>query len=358
MLALHSSDPVTVYLSMFARSPELKVGDTEHALYERRSLVRFYGMRRTLWVVEREMVPVVHHSTTRRLGERERARHIRLIEEAGIAEDGAAWLDEHLPLILEVLARRGPTLGRDLTKEIPALEHKITFRNKAGRVTATAGMTTRALTQLALESRIVRARPAGSWISGQYRWAETGDWLGDPIADVDPQEASARLVARWLTTFGPATEDDLRWWTGWSLGQLRQALSRVGAVEVSLEEGTGLLLPDDEEPVEVPPRWVALLPSLDPTTMGWKQRRWYLDGLEAELFDRSGNAGQTVWVDGRVVGGWAQRKEGELVYELLDDVGSEAVDMIESKLAALGDWLGPARFTCRFRSNLDRRLMG
>ena len=70
--------------------------------------------------------------------------------------------------------------------------------------------------------------------------------------------------------------------------------------------------------------WVALLPALDPTTMGWQARDWYLGSHKAQLFDRNGNAGPTIWLDGRIVGGWAIRDAGEVVTGLLEDVGREA----------------------------------
>jgi hypothetical protein len=101
---------------------------------------------------------------------------------------------------------------------------------------------------------------------------------------------------------------------------------------------------------------VALLPSLDSTTMGWKDRDWYLGEHAPLLFDRNGNAGPTVWANGRVVGGWAQRKDGEVVYELLEDVGTDARDAIEGRIAELRAWLGDVTVTPRFRSPHDRRL--
>ena len=73
----------------------------------------------------------------------------------------------------------------------------------------------------------------------------------------------------------------------------------------------------DDEP------WVALLPSLDSTAMGWKQREWYLGEWAAfggPLFDTNGNVGPTVWANGEVVGGWAQRRDGRVVHELLRPV--------------------------------------
>ena len=55
---------------------------------------------------------------------------------------------------------------------------------------------------------------------------------------------------------------------------------------------------------------MALLPVLDPTVMGWKERGFYLGPHGPALFDRNGNAGTTAWVDGRIVGCWVQDAEG------------------------------------------------
>jgi hypothetical protein len=83
--------------------------------------------------------------------------------------------------------------------------------------------------------------------------------------------------------------------------------------------------------------------------MGWKQRDWYLDpAMVGRLFDRSGNAGPTVWADGRIVGGWVQRPDGRIALELLESLGrdhrrllDEAVDELRS---VLGDTVVKPRF--------------
>jgi hypothetical protein len=102
---------------------------------------------------------------------------------------------------------------------------------------------------------------------------------------------------------------------------------------------------------------VALLPALDPTTMGWQGRAWYLGPHGPLLFDRNGNAGPTVWVDGRVVGGWAQRSNGEVIHRLLEDVGADAAGAVDDAAAALTAWLGDVRIKPRFPTPLARELI-
>jgi hypothetical protein len=115
-------------------------------------------------------------------------------------------------------------------------------------------------------------------------------------------------------------------------------------------------LADDLEPVEVPAPWVALLPALDPTTMGWKARAWYLGEHGPRLFDRNGNAGPTVWCDGRVVGGWAQRATGEVAVELFDDVGAEASAAVAREAEAVERWMKPVTVRTRFPTPVEKEL--
>ena len=137
---------------------------------------------------------------------------------------------------------------------------------------------------------------------------------------------------------------------------MKRALATVGAVEVDLDGVPGLVLADDLMPPAPAEPWVALLPALDPTVMGWSGRGWYLGEHGPTLFDRNGNAGPTVWWDGRIVGGWANRKDGEIAVRLLEDVGADGVAAVEAAAGRLADWLGPVRVTPRFRTPLEREL--
>ena len=118
-------------------------------------------------------------------------------------------------------------------------------------------------------------------------------------------------MRRWLATFGPGSETDIVWWLGSTKTAVRRALADLEAVEVSLDGGgTGWVLPDDVEPAPGVEPWAALLPVLDPTVMGWKERAFYLGDHAPQLFDTNGNAGTTAWWDGRVVGCWVQDEAG------------------------------------------------
>ena len=366
LVGLHGSDPATVFLAARARMrrPGDAVPGLEAALYEERTLIRTLGMRRTMFVVPLDLVAVVQAAVTDALVPGERRRAARMVEDSGIAADGAAWLAAMEAETLAELVTRKEATGAEISRAVAGLNHQIPV-GEGTTWAGTIGMTTRVLFLLATEQRIVRGRPKGTWTSSQYRWSPIEAWLPGGVPTVPPEAARAELARRYLATYGPATTADLKWWTGWTLGQARAALADVGAVEVVLgEEGgpqggagvRGWVLPDDVEPLAPPRPWVALLPSLDPTTMGWRERGWYLGEHGPALFDRNGNAGPTVWADGRIVGGWAQRRSGEVVHRLLEDVGKETAATVAEATADLEAWLGPMRITPRFPTPLQKSL--
>jgi hypothetical protein len=359
MVGLHSSDPATVYLSARARVTRFASADLEDALYERRSLVRMLGMRQTLFVVPRDLAAAMDAGCTKALAPPERRRLIGMLETQGVAGPGkgGAWLRQVQRQTLDALEGRGEATARELTKDVPALGAKLSF-GEGKTWGGTMGVSTRVLFLLAAEGLVVRGRPLGSWISGQYRWARTETWLGEPLAAVDHAEACVELLRRWLRAFGPGTMTDIRWWTGWTARLVTTTLRGVGAVEVELDGATGYVLPDDVAPVGRVKPWVALLPSLDPTTMGWKERAWYLGERGGELFDRNGNAGPTVWADGRVVGGWGQAEDGDIHIELLERVDARTRKRIDTERERLRTWLRDVRIKTRFPTPVERRLAG
>ncbi len=357
MVGLHSSDPASVYLSARARVAGFAPADLEDALYRRRSLVRMLGMRRTLFVVPVDLAAVLDEACTKALAPAERARLVRMLEGQGIVRSGRGerWLQRLASDTLVALAARGEATARELTSDVPQLGAKLTF-GEGKTWGGTMGVSTRVLFLLAAEGKVVRARPLGTWTSGQYRWATTEAWLGGPLAQLDHADACAELLGRWLRAFGPVTMTDIRWWTGWTAALAKMTLAALDAVEVRLEDAVGYLLADDLDRVGAVDPWVALLPGLDPTVMGWKDRAWYLGDHAAELFDRNGNAGPTVWADGRLVGAWAQTGTGDVVIEPIGRIDAGTRKRLDAERERLRDWLGDVRIRPRFGTPLGTEL--
>jgi hypothetical protein len=355
IIALHGTDPASVYLAAWARTGASRA-DIEHALYAEGALVRMLGMRRTVFVVPAGLMPVIQAACTDQIAARLRRDLARQVEVSGIAPDGAAWLKEAGQATIRALAARGSATGAELARDEPRLRAQITYPGTEGKsYGGPVNVTSRLLTLLSAEGLMVRGRPRGGWTSAQFTWTVAPD---QPYPDA--ATARAELARRWLHAFGPATPADLQWWAGWTAAQVRQALGQAELTEVDLDGTAGIMLAGDEEGPAAAGPWAALLPALDPAAMGWRDRGWYLGRHAAALFDRSGNIGPTAWWDGRIVGGWAHRKDGEVAVRLLEDAGAEAAAALAAEAQRLREWIGDseARITPRFRTPLERELAG
>jgi hypothetical protein len=354
LVALHSTDPVTVYLSAMLRMEHPSVEAVERALYVDRSVVRHHAMRRTLWVATPDVVRLMHAAATRKLVGPEHRRTSKLLADNGI-EHPDEWLAKAREQVLAALHEHGPMTARSLGLKVPALTHKVVMApGKA--YSASVSAHTRVLLGLGLQGEVVRTRPTGTWINGAYTYAAMDSWLDGGLGDVTEKDAAGELALRWLRAFGPATSTDLQWWMGWTAATTKHALAGSGAVEVLVDGGPAWVARGDEEPVAAAGPWVALLPGLDPTTMGWKQRDWYLPDACADTFDRMGNAGPTIWVDGRVVGGWVQAPDGEIRTRYLVDVPASRRAEVRRRAAEIARLLGETRFTVRFPSPVSAAL--
>jgi hypothetical protein len=342
MTVLHSTEPATVYLSLVARVNGVTVADVDRALYDDRTVVKQLAMRRTLFVFPRDLLPAAWGSVSARVADQLEARLVKEVEAAGHAGDGAAWLAEARADVVAALDGRALT-AQEVRKAVPALEARLDLA-PGKKYAANVSIAPRVLTQLGVEGIVVRGQNAGHWRLSKPRWALMSDWLGDVPETAKADEGYAELVGRWLHTFGPGTEDDLVWWLGATKGAVRGALAAVGAVEVSLDDGgTGWVLADDVDPVAAVEPWAALLPVLDPTVMGWKQRDFYLGDHGPQLFDRNGNAGTTAWWDGRVVGCWVQDDDGVVEVRLLEKLPPKALAALAAEAERLTAWLDGVR---------------
>jgi hypothetical protein len=355
VVALHSTDPASVYLSAWARVEELTHAQVDDALYDSRSIVKHMAMRRTVWAVPTDFLPVVQSAASDLIAANERRRLARDLERCGVTDDPAAWIRRAERAAVKKLGELGPSFGRELSDAVPMLRTKLT----AGPQAQEFGVITRITTILSASGIVTRARAGGTWRQRQPRWVLMTDWVPDAVPDKPPAPAEARaaLVRRWLEAFGPGTLDDLKWWTGWTVKLTRDALADVDAVEVDLDDGAvGYVLPDDLDPTPDLGPWVSLLPSLDPTTMAWKDRDWYLGPHRPRLFDPYGNAGPAIWANGRVVGGWGQRSDGEVVWTFLEEVGADVHRAVESRAGHLTEWLAGQQVKPSFPTPLQREL--
>ena len=146
------------------------------------------------------------------------------------------------------------------------------------------------------EGQLARDRARCGWTSSRHRW---------------------RPLQGWLARFGPARLSDITWGTGWTLTAPRAAVA---------------------------------------ATMSWQERHRYRGDHEPHVFDTNGSTGPTVWMDGRIVGGWAQRKTGRVVVRLLEDLGSERAAKVDGAATRLQGQPGDLRVAPRFPTPTNKAL--
>lgn len=293
VVALHATDPASVHLAVAARTAGAgaSTADVDRALYDDRTIVRVLAMRRTLWAVPAGLVPVVVAACGLGVAAALRRTLVAAVEDQGLAADGALFVTRLEDEAVASLGRRGGALAREVAADVADLARTVRIGG-ASRWATDASLATRVLVLLTAQGRVTRTRPSGSWTSTRARYAPA-----PPFEPIPPEEARADLARAWLAAFGPAA---------------------------------------------------ALVPCLDPTTMGWKERSWYLGDLAAALFG-NGNAGPAIWQSGRIVGGWAQRPTGEVATRVLVDVGADGRAVVEAEAARLQAWLDAAGAVVRPR---------
>ncbi len=356
VVALHSTDPAAMALGVCARLAIPSIAELERALYEDRTLVRVLAMRRTVFAVPADLAASCLSATARSVAVPERRKLLTMLADSGIAEP-----EDFLARAHAAARAAMPGLGQFRSADLGAADPLLATRIDIGAGTRYAtrqSIASRLLTLMSAEGHVVRAKPAGSWASTQFTWCAAETWIPGLAERPDPAEAAREIARRWLAAYGPAPLEDLCWWTGWTKGTARAALDGLDLADVETDTGPALALADDLEPTPDPGPWVALLPALDSTTMGWKRRAWYLGDHAGRVFDDVGNAGPTVWADGRIVGGWTIRDDGTVAYRILDDIGAEQRAAVGHRAAELEDLLGGTVVKARARrwTSLEKEL--
>ena len=104
---------------------------------------------------------------------------------------------------------------------------------------------------------------------------------------VDPAAAQSSLARRWLRRFGPATVEDLQWWTGWNKTTTRAALARLDVEEVDLHGQPDIDLRDSR--TSHVRRTSRLPPTVPRPPDAWKHRDWFTAVNPALIYDQAGN---------------------------------------------------------------------
>jgi hypothetical protein len=156
------------------------------------------------------------------------------------------------------------------------------------------------------DAGLVRAPPSGTWKQRRaHTFALAEEWVG-PL-DVDPEEAKAHLVRRYLAGFGPASLADIQAFTSIPKSRLEPVLDRMRLRRFRDEQG-GLLLDVPRAPLPDPETRapIRFLPTWDATLLRHARRTGILpEEHRAIIFATTApQSFHTFLVDGVVAGTW------------------------------------------------------
>ncbi len=138
---------------------------------------RHLAMRRTLWVVSADDLPIVQSAASNRVAANEHRRLVADLHKAGVAADGERWLATACSAVLGHLGRHGPLSSTELRSALPEIGG--TYDPAPGK--PWGGMVPvapRVLTVLSARGEIVRGPNDGSWTTSKPRWVPTDGLAG------------------------------------------------------------------------------------------------------------------------------------------------------------------------------------
>ncbi len=324
---LHATNVTTPYLSLFARCRRFQIEDLDRELYVNKTLGKIRCMRKTIFVLPAEMLPIAYCATAASAVQTSR----QYMEVRGVSER------EYKKVSRDVLAllRQREMTASEVKKEIETDCDVSAILNLMGDM-----------------GLVIRGRPRSGWKDRNQHYALFSAYFPDmELKGQDQTEAIKRLVEYYLSALGPASEEDIAWWTGLGKTRVRAALRELSGqvTQIPAESGTRLILlggqVDRLEHTRAPREPVVnLLPTLDPYVMGYKERARYLDPEHKNhVFDWAGNATSTILVDGRVTGIWDFQEDQAVVkLFLFGKPGRELLKRIHAAARQTGQFMARA----------------
>jgi hypothetical protein len=166
----------------------------------------------------------------------------------------------------------------------------------------------------------------------------------------DEREAMPILIRHYLRAFGPASLNDIVWWSGLGKIRVRSAIRSLQdeLIEIEMAEtnATLIMLADELEQLRSTTVGagpiVNILPNLDSYLMGYIDRqRLVSQPLYDNIFDKNGNVTNVVLLNGRAMGVWdpSQVDEATVKLFLFDYQLAGTGDVIRSMVRNVGEFI-------------------
>jgi hypothetical protein len=329
VLGVYATSP-TCYLTLVARDPAFRFADLDDWLYTQRQAVRIRAMRYSNFIIPVRLLPAVFQAVRSDL-----ANPLKQMFKMGVSE---AQYHELALYIEQILGDQTMTAGEikaALPPEMAALGPALAY----------------AAPQMCAEGRLVRAKVRGGWKSDLYEYARFDRWLpGVKLDSVTPEEGRVALAREYFGSYGPATVEDFRWWSGLNKTDVKRAVESLSSELVPVEiDGAEYRMPADrldalrDCPAELP-QGARLLPVWDAYLMAYKDRaRFVPEQLYDYVYAKTGDATSTVLVNGTIGGVWDfEEVKKTLIVKatLFEQAGTEVWRELEQQVVRLAEATG------------------
>jgi winged helix DNA-binding protein len=306
LCGVHAQLASSAELSLWARIEGLTRRDVERALADERTLVKTWAMRGTLHLLPADDL-ALYVAVLRAPWDHPQDAWLR---GHGITRAQYEAIVENVPRALD---------GRPRTRE-----------SLADRLAELAGSDVREHVLSGWGTLLKPSARRGDLCFGPNRgrnvtFVRPERWLRRSLA-AEPAEAGAEIVRRYLSAYGPATDDDFARWIGLR-GAAPKRLLRASAAELAEVESHGRQAWVLERDLDAltgasPPGSVRLLPAFDPYVVGFRPRELLVEPRHMpRVFRPQAWITPVVLVDGRVTGVWSHERRGGTLHVRVELLG-------------------------------------
>jgi hypothetical protein len=342
---LHATRATTPYLSLFIRTRTFTRNLLHEELYTKKTLGKIRWVRKTVYILPQERISVAFSATRSMI----------------------VPLSEKFAKYFGITHKEYQEIANQILTLLQGKEMTVTEIKGALETDLNIGVIVNLMCDAGW---LLRWKPRKGWKSNLHTYIRFDECF--PVINssmIEQREAKKEVVEWYLTAFGPVTEEDITWWTGFKKSDIRQSLSdlegKLGSLSIAGFDEEYLMLSSQKPALlktKVPTIPVVnIFPVLDPYLMGYKVRNRYLDSEDYEyIFDRSGNATSTITMNGRIVGIWDIQNPYIKLF-LFDHAKKRSVEKIHQQIMDISRFIIGKTLktkTCRSMISLRERTAG
>ncbi len=323
---LHSTSQTSPYLSLYSRTNNFTKNQLDEEAYKKKNLGKVRCVRKTIFILHKDVLPWVINATKKQHAK----RHIDYLANLGVKEEKYQKIVDDMLNVLK---------GRNLS--VSEIKEELNSQENIS-----------AMVNLACDKfQIIRNKPIKSWRDRRHTYSSFEEYFPNMnLKQYSEEESRKLLVKYYLESFGPVTENDIVWWTGFNKTETRKALAElegsITEISISNDDKVYIILQSNLEKLQkmsvTDELTLSILPDLDPYTMGYKDRDRYIDENYYDyIYDRSGNATTTILADGKVIGVWdfVGTKIPMIKFHFFEQQKKETYEKIKSQLKKVGSFI-------------------